>query len=94
MASLVSQESDDEYCPICYQKSCLAEQCKGSLVSTSCCRQTICCECVAKDAMRCKCSSECEQVIAICPFCRQVCPISAICIFLASRKCKNRLCRA
>lgn len=93
MCSLLSQdEGDIDRCPICCKKACLAEQCKASIVTTMCCNQAICCECVMVNAMRCKCCCDCQQVIVICPFCRQVTPLSAVALFLASKRCKNRLC--
>ena len=78
-----SAESDDEddACFICAQGFCREDACLRSSTHLSCCSQNICCGCTVKLAKRCKCTDDCEAIIAFCPFCREMVSVSSLELF-------------
>ena len=80
---------EDDACFICAHPYCSDAECQHSATNMRCCSQPLCCGCVIKVARRCKCTDDCEAVIAICPFCRDIVAVGALEIFLATRSpCK------
>lgn len=79
-----SDDSDesDMTCYICANKFCESGACSRTSTSLKCCTQPICCACVAKTAKRCGCADDCEQIVAHCPFCRDISPLTAKDVFL------------
>jgi hypothetical protein len=78
-------------CQICREKFCGEGMCGKSLVHLKCCTSPICAKCAFKQAKRCTCKSNCEQVCIWCPFCRSFSPLSALDIWLGAlrtRKCE------
>lgn len=69
-------------CYICANDFCGDDVCCRSLTHLECCTQTMCCACLARMIKRCKCSDDCEAVIALCPFCREVSPVTVLDVFL------------
>lgn len=90
--SMADDDDDDDdsgTCYICANSFCAAQECCRSLTHLACCTQTMCCACVMRQAQRCTCNDDCEEIIAWCPFCRKVSPVQALDIFLgASKTCK------
>ena len=77
--------SDIDTCHICAHEFCLEDACGRAPTTLKCCTQPLCCSCLAKMVKRCRCSDDCEAVIALCPFCREVCPVTTLDLFLGSR---------
>lgn len=88
-----SDDADDNAsCFICAHPFCAEDVCHHSATQLQCCSQPLCCGCAIKVARRCKCTEECEAVIAICPFCRDIVPLAALEIFQATQdRCKQCL---
>lgn len=88
---LVSSDSDDDSddddltCYICANSFCDSESCNRSLTHLGCCTQAICCGCLLKSCKRCMCKDECDAVISLCPFCREVSPVDALDVYLGSK---------
>jgi hypothetical protein len=81
---------DEEACYICTNEFCDDDDCCRSLTHLACCTQTICCACLLKSAKQCKCKDDCDAVISLCPFCREVSAVDALDIFLATKPpCKD-----
>lgn len=76
---------DEEACIICRHMFCSQETCARTATTLHCCTQALCCACAIKVAKRCTCNDDCEEVIAICPFCREIARLSALEVFLGSR---------
>lgn len=81
---------DEDACMICRQMFCAQEECNRTTTTLHCCSQALCCACAVKVAKRCTCNDDCEEVIAMCPFCREIARLSALEVFLGGRK----LCKA
>ena len=79
-----SEDSDDAEmtCYICANGFCGSGACSRTSTSLKCCTQPICCACVAKTAKRCGCADDCEQIVAHCPFCRDISPLTSKDVFL------------
>ncbi len=71
-----------ESCYICANDFCDDDACGRSLTHLKCCTQTMCCACLAKVVKRCRCADDCDAVIALCPFCREVSPVTSLDVFL------------
>ena len=88
---LVSSDSDDDSddddltCYICANSFCDSEVCCRALTHLGCCTQAICCGCLLKSCKRCGCKDECDAVISLCPFCREVSPVDALDVFLGTK---------
>lgn len=86
----VAHSDDDDSCFICAHAFCDDDMCTRAMTNLRCCSQLLCCGCVVKVARRCKCTDDCEAVIAVCPFCREIVPIGALEVFLATKApCKE-----
>lgn len=85
MHYLNEDEEEMEQCGICYQPMCHKE-CSRYGTHMSCCDQSICSYCISKTAMRCKCTQSCEQIISICPFCRDMCSIKSLVMYHAQKQ--------
>lgn len=77
-----SADSCGGTCYICANDFCDDDVCCRSLTHLKCCTQAVCCGCLGKMIKRCKCEDECEAVIALCPFCREVSPVDVLDVFL------------
>jgi hypothetical protein len=90
-----SEESDEAEmtCYICTNSFCGSGACSRTSTTLKCCTQPICCACVAKTAKRCGCTEDCDQIIAHCPFCRDISPLTAKDVFfgLKATACKTCL---
>ena len=83
-------EEDDDACFICANTFCTQDLCARSITHLRCCSQVMCCGCALKIARRCRCTDECDAVVAFCPFCREIVPQGALEMFLGSRPaCKE-----
>jgi len=89
-----SDDSDDSdmTCYICANTFCASNACSRASTSLKCCTQPICCACVAKTAKRCGCADDCEQIIAHCPFCRDISPLAARDVFLGLKAAACKAC--
>lgn len=77
-----SHTTDDMTCPICAESFCARETCGRSPTALKCCDQPVCCTCIARVSKRCTCTSNCAAVIAYCPYCREISPVTSLDIFL------------
>lgn len=77
---------DDVTCYICANSFCAAEACCRSLTHLGCCTQSICCGCLLKSSKRCGCKDDCDAVISLCPFCREVSPVETLDVFLGHKQ--------
>lgn len=78
-------DADDVSCYICANAFCAAEQCCRTQTHLGCCTQAICCGCLFKSSKRCTCKDDCDAVISLCPFCREVSSVEALDIFLGCK---------
>lgn len=83
-----SDDSDpgDGTCYICANSFCSDDECCRSLTHLGCCTQSICCGCLLKSSKRCCCKDDCDAVISLCPFCREVSPVETLDIFLGHKQ--------
>lgn len=79
------EEDDDVTCYICANSFCDEEECVRSMTHLGCCTQAICCGCLLKSSKRCTCKEDCDAVISLCPFCREVSAVEALDIFLGTK---------
>lgn len=79
------EPEDDESCYICANSFCEHEECVRAMTHLGCCTQTICCGCLLKSSKRCTCKEDCDAVISLCPFCREVSAVEALDIFLGQK---------
>lgn len=89
-----SSSSDDEdgdlSCHICANSFCEDDECCRSMTHLACCTQALCTACLVKSSMRCTCKEDCDAVISMCPFCRQVSPVEVLDMFLGGKPvCKR-----
>ena len=75
----------DLTCYICANSFCDDDQCGRSLTHLACCTQSICCSCLLKSCKRCGCKEDCDAVVSLCPFCREVCTVDALDVFLGTK---------
>jgi hypothetical protein len=97
--SLFSSHSatNDVTCHICTSSFCKAplrnKMCCRTSTHLKCCTQALCCQCLSKLAKRCTCKTSCPEIIAFCPFCREISPLSKEELYRGSRElcssCKN-----
>lgn len=89
-----SEDSDEAEmtCYICANRFCGTGACSRASTTLKCCTQPICCECVAKTAKRCGCTEDCDQIIAHCPFCRDISPLTAKDVFLGLKATACKTC--
>ena len=78
-------ESEDDACFICAHAYCASDACARSMTQLKCCGQALCCSCAVKVCKRCTCSDECEAVITVCPFCREIAPLGTLEVYLGTR---------
>lgn len=78
-------DDDADSCYICANSFCATEQCSRTQTHLGCCTQAICCGCLLKSSKRCTCKEECDAVISLCPFCREVSSVEALDVFLGSK---------
>ena len=79
------EEEDAVTCYICANAFCSAEECCRAMTHLGCCTQSICCGCLLKSSKRCTCKEDCDAVISLCPFCREVSSVDALDIFLGGK---------
>lgn len=80
-----SSGEDEVTCYICANSFCAEEECLRSMTHLGCCTQAICCGCLLKSSKRCTCKEDCDAVISLCPFCREVSPVEALDVFLGQK---------
>lgn len=73
-------------CSICASRFCPRDECCTSLTHLQCCTQPLCVRCVGKLARACTCSDDCDKVICICPYCREISGVSCRELFLGACK--------
>lgn len=78
-------DADDTACYICANSFCDDEDCQRAMTHLGCCTQAICCGCLLKSSKRCTCKDECDAVISLCPFCREVSAVEALDLFLGQK---------
>lgn len=89
MHYLDSESGSPEECGICYTQCCTKE-CTLYEQHTTCCDQPVCSGCLAKMCIRCRCTETCEQIICICPFCRDMNVVASVALFNSRKKvCKE-----
>lgn len=84
----------DGECHICAQPFCttLSDPCCRFPTHLKCCTQPICVKCLVHLAKQCKCHDKCKEIIALCPFCREISGISKAELFRGTRPvCKHCL---
>jgi hypothetical protein len=94
---LSSVTGNDVTCHICTSTFCKAplrnKMCCRTSTHLKCCTQALCCSCLTKLAKRCTCKHSCTEIIAFCPFCREISPLSKEELYRGSRdlctSCKN-----
>jgi len=74
---------DDDECPICTHSICNDNTCRQSSTKLTCCDQYMCCGCFAKITRRCRCTEDCDAIIGVCPFCRDMCRADVLSLYLA-----------
>ena len=88
-----SYDEDEEHmCFICRDAFCAGhpEQCCRVEAHLECCGKTMCTGCLLRQAARCPCDPDCERIIIVCPFCKQVCPLSVMDTFLGHQPVCHR----
>lgn len=86
-------DDDEELtCYICANAFCEDDACCRAMTHMACCTQPICCGCMLRSAKRCRCKTDCDAVVSLCPFCREVSPVDALETFLGSRPVCTRCC--
>lgn len=81
-----TDDDEEMTCYICANSFCDDEtSCCRALTHLGCCTQAICCGCLLKSCKRCTCKDECDAVISLCPFCREVSSVDALDVFLGSK---------
>lgn len=65
-------------CHICAHTFCADDDCCRHPTHLTCCTQVICTKCVSKLAKRCRCSDTCAAIIALCPYCREISPLTPL----------------
>ena len=83
--SRATDDDEDVVCFICAHSYCSEDACARTLTHVKCCSQAVCCGCAVKLARRCKCTDDCEAIIAICPFCREMAALDTLEVFLGGR---------
>ncbi len=81
-AADAGDDDDETTCYICANAFCAAEACGRAMTHLGCCTQAICCSCLVKTAKRCTCKEDCDAVISLCPYCREVSGLDALDVFL------------
>lgn len=79
------EEEEEDECFICAHPFCADDKCARSLMHARCCSQPACCGCMVKLARACTCSEDCEAVVALCPFCREIVPLNVLEVFHGTR---------
>lgn len=84
-ASSDDEDSGDLTCYICANTFCDDDECCRSMTHLECCTQSICCGCLLKQTFRCGCKEDCDAVVSLCPFCREVSPVERLDVFLGTK---------
>lgn len=84
-ASSDDDDSGDLTCYICANTFCDEDECNRSMTHLECCTQSICCGCLLKQTFRCGCKEDCDAVVSLCPFCREVSPVERLDVFLGTK---------
>lgn len=84
-ASSDDDDSGDLTCYICANTFCDDDECCRSMTHLECCTQSICCGCLLKQTFRCGCKEDCDAVVSLCPFCREVSPVERLDVFLGTK---------
>jgi hypothetical protein len=80
-----AEPGDPEHCCyICANEFCADDACCRALTYLDCCTQTMCCACLVKLSKRCRCREDCDAVVAMCPFCRDMSPLKVLDVFLGN----------
>jgi hypothetical protein len=84
----------DGECHICANSFCatVSDPCCRLSTHLRCCTQPLCVKCLVQLAKQCKCHDKCKEIIALCPFCREISGISKSELFRGTRPvCKDCL---
>lgn len=81
----------DNQCKVCANTFCSMRACKHARTYMSCCGKAICMGCLSKWCSQCTCDRDCEQIVSVCCFCRQISPLTAMELFygLKHQTCKE-----
>ena len=84
-------DDDDDTCSICASTFCAREECCRTMTHLECCTQPLCAGCVSRMARACTCCDECDKVVVICPYCREISGVGCRDVFLGACKkpCKS-----
>ena len=84
-------DDDDDTCSICASTFCAMEECCRTMTHLACCTQPLCVGCVSRMARACTCCDECDKVVVICPYCREISGVECRDVFLGACKkpCKG-----
>lgn len=84
-------DDDDDVCSICASTFCAREECCRTMTHLECCTQPLCAGCVSRMARACTCCDECDKVVVICPYCREISGVGCRDVFLGACKkpCKS-----
>jgi hypothetical protein len=90
----IARLSSPGECHICASTFCknFTDPCCHVSTHLKCCTQRLCTHCLVKMAKKCTCKLSCNEVIAFCPFCREISGISKEELYRGSRQ-MCRLCK-
>ena len=89
--SLVCEDAEDApaQCHFCAETFCSnhadVDICRRGLTYVTCCSHALCCACLARQAEKCPCEDDCEQVVCVCPFCRKISRVGALDLFRSGK---------
>jgi len=88
MTQNMTEFSPGGECHICASAFCknFTDPCCRGSTHLKCCTQRLCTMCLVKMAKKCTCKLSCNEVIAFCPFCREISGISKEELFRGSRQ--------
>ena len=87
-------DDDDQPCSICASTFCARDECCRTMTHLECCTQPLCAGCVSRMARACTCCDECDKVVVICPYCREISGVGCRDVFLGACKKPCKTCVA
>ena len=87
-------DDDDQLCSICASTFCARDECCRTMTHLKCCTQPLCAGCVSRMARACTCCDECDKVVVICPYCREISGVECRDVFLGACKKPCKTCVA
>ena len=79
---------DGNGCQVCANDFCAQACCQHTKTHMTCCGKPLCMGCLSKMCCMCRCQPDCEKVISVCCFCKQVSPVSAMEMFFGLKRVK------